>query len=160
MGRQIFERAKEYDFEAIKDYIEQGGEINICNEAGVSLFASFVEGYLMEANECEEVAKKETFPMHDEYDYDFWDSYVYDFQITPLDKRRHNIKAELEYLLEQGADPNLCRLVKGMTETALYYAVCIYQDYYLTKFLLEKGADPCVWLFDKNERFGEKHSDL
>lgn len=61
------------------------------------------------------------------------------------------ILEELDYLFKCGADSNLCEIIDGYTETPLYVATCICQDYYLTKYLLEHGADPGVWLFDENE---------
>lgn len=150
MRNHIFEKARDYNFEAIKNYIEQGGNINICNEDGISLFACFIEGYLMEVHACEEESKKELFESHDECDYDFWDSYIYDYQITTLENRNHSILNELNYLLSCGADLNLCKLINGMTETPLYYAL-IFEDYYLLEYLLEHGADPGVWISDEGE---------
>lgn len=152
MNNSIFEAARDYEFDVIKAYLEGGGELNICDDKGVSLFARFVEGYLMKVYEEEVKEKAELYHAHNECDYDFWDSHVYDFQVTPLEERKYKIKEELEYLIEKGADLNLCKIVDGMTDTPLSYAVCEYQDYYLTKFLLEHGANPGVWLFDESER--------
>ena len=41
-------------------------------------------------------------------------------------------------------------MVEDMTETALMQSVC-WQDYYLTKYLLEHGANPGVWLFPERD---------
>lgn len=69
---------------------------------------------------------------------------------TPLDGRNGGeIVKQLEWFLSNGVDINLCDLSKlGMVDTPLSVAVCD-EDYYLTKFLLEHGANPKVWLFSE-----------
>lgn len=142
----IFEAAANYDFSAIRAYVEGGNSLNICNDKGHSLLACFIDGYYDHEDENpEELA---LYDIHDESDYDFWDSYVFKIQRTPLEARLSGILEKLDYLFAWGVDPNLCVLVDGMTETALMHAVCRH-DYYLTKYLLEHGADPGVWLFTK-----------
>ena len=158
MNRGIFELAEDYDFDAVKRYIEQGGAVNICNEKGVSLIACFIEGYLMEAYHCDIVENRSKLTAYDEND-EFWDSYIDEYQITPLEKRKHNIREELDYLLACGADLNLCKLVKGLTETPLFYAL-IYEDYYVLKYLLEHGADPGIWLSDEFDTADENDRDF
>lgn len=144
--RFIFEAAMRHDFEAIRAYAENGNDLNVCNEKGHSLLACFVDGYYThEDADPEELA---LFELHDECDYDFWDSYVFKVQRTPLEARPDGIFEKLEFLFAHGADPNLCVMVDGATETALMHSVCR-RDYYLTKYLLEHGADPGVWLFAK-----------
>lgn len=142
----IFEAAARYDFEAIHAYAEDGGNLNICNDKGHSLLTCFVDGYYAyEDNDPEELALYE---IHDECDDDFWDSYVCKIQRTPLEARASGILEKLEYFFAHGADPNLCVIVDGLTETALMRSVCR-RDYYLTRYLLEHGADPGVWLSEK-----------
>ena len=148
---RAFEAAKAYDFNGIKECMDQGGEINVCDNNGKSILTHFIEAYLNNENNDEEKRKAELFDAHNEEDYDFWDSYIYDYQITPLNKRKYNILQELDHLFTRGVDPNLYEIVDGYAETPLYIAVCGFQDYYLTKYLLEHGADPGVWLFDENE---------
>lgn len=146
--QKIFDAAMDYDFEAVRIYAESGNNLNICNHRGHSLFACFVVGYYHHLeSEPEEQA---IYDLHDEYDYDFWDSYVFKFQLTPLEDRSDGILEKLTFFLNHGADPNLCVLVDGMTETPLMQAVCNH-DYYLTKYLLEHGADPGVWLSSKQD---------
>lgn len=142
----LFEKANNYDFSALRAYVEAGNDLNICNDEGHSLFACFVDGYY--AHEDEDPEELALYDLHDECDYDFWDSYVFKIQRTPLEARSNGILEELDCLFAWGVDPNLCVLVDGMTETALMHAVCRH-DYYLTKYLLEHGADPGVWLFTK-----------
>ena len=142
----IFEAAANYDFAAIRAYVESGNDLNICDDRGHSLLTCFIDGYYdLEDEDPEELA---LYDIHDESDYDFWDSYVFKIQRTPLEERPEGILEKLDYLFSRGIDPNLCVLVEEMTETALMYAVCRH-DYYLTKYLLEHGADPGVWLFTK-----------
>lgn len=144
--QSIFEAATSNDFDAIRAYVEKGNNLNICNDRGLSLLTCFIDGYYAyEETDPEELA---LYDLHDEFDYDFWDSYVFKIQRTPLEARSSGILEKLDYLFAWGVDPNLCVLVDGMTETALMHAVCRH-DYYLTKYLLEHGADPGVWLFAK-----------
>ena len=49
-------------------------------------------------------------------------------------------------------------MVSGDTETPLMHAV-EKEDYYITKYLLENGADPKVWLFDEGFNHLEEYSD-
>ena len=142
----IFEAAANYDFSAIRAYVEGGSSLNICNDKGHSLLACFIDGYY--DHEDEDPEELALYDIHDESDYDFWDSYVFKIQRTPLEARSSGILEKLDYLFAWGVDPNFCVLVDGMTETALMHAVCRH-DYYLTKYLLEHGADPGVWLFTK-----------
>ena len=150
----IFNAAKKYDFETIKKYIDSGGAINICDSKGISIVAYFIEAYLTKEQSVELDNKEELFLVHDEYDYKFWDEYVYNYQITPLRLRRSNILEKINYLFAHNADPNLCEIVDGAAETPLYFTVCVFQDYYFTKYLLEHGADPGIWLFDDSKMFG------
>ncbi len=142
----IFKAAINYNYEAIRAFVAGGGDLNICNDRGHSLLACFVEGYYYyEDEDPEELA---LWDLHDEGDYDFWDEYVHKYQRTPLEDRPSNILEKLEYLFAHGVDPNLCIMVNGSTETALMHSVCRH-DYYMTKYLLEHGADPGVRLFPK-----------
>ena len=145
----IFKAAYNLDFEAIREYLENGGEINICNENGSSLLACYILRYLDEADPPSE-AEQQLLDAHPENEYEFWDFYVYERQKTPLEKRSSGIFNQLELLFSYGADPNLCKIVDEATETALMHAVCM-RDYYLTEYLLKKGADPGVRLFTPHE---------
>ena len=62
---EVFERAKEYDFDAVKTYLEQGGNPLIFDEAGSSLIALLLWGYYKnlhldneDFNNDEELCKK------------------------------------------------------------------------------------------------------
>lgn len=142
----IFEAAAGFDFDTICAYVEKGNNLNICNDRGRSLLTCFIDGYYAhEDTDPEELA---LYDLHDACDYDFWDSYVFKIQRTTLEVRSSGILKKLDYLFDHGADPNLCVIVDGATETALMHAVCRH-DYYLCKYLLEHGADPGVRLFTK-----------
>ena len=45
MEKSIFQLASEYNFDAVFDYHNSGNSINICDEDGNSLFATFLSGY-------------------------------------------------------------------------------------------------------------------
>ena len=70
----IFEAAANYDFSAIRAYVEGGSSLNICNDKGHSLLACFIDGYY--DHEDEDPEELALYDIHDESDYDFWDSYV------------------------------------------------------------------------------------
>jgi hypothetical protein len=146
--QSIFEAAAIFDFEVIRTYAEDGNSLNICNNKGHSLLTCFIDGYYTHGDaDPEELA---LYDLHDEFDYDFWDAYVFKIQRTPLEARSSGILEKLEFVFTQGVNPNLCVMVGGATETALMHAVCRH-DYYLCKYLLEHGADPGVWLFPKED---------
>lgn len=44
---------------------------------------------------------------HDETDYDFWDSFVFEVQRTPLEKRASAILDQLDFFFSHGADPGV-----------------------------------------------------
>ena len=144
----LFKAANQYDFDSIRKYVEGRGDLNICNERGHSLLTCFVDGYYgYEANDPDEVKLRE---LYDKADYAFWDQHVSKFQRTPLENRPSGILEAMDFFFAHEADPNLCVLVDGITETALMRAVC-WHDYYLSKYLLEHGADPGVWLSAKED---------
>ena len=71
----IFEAAENFDFLAIRAYAEAGNDLNICDGRGHSLLTCFIDGYYDHREEDpEELA---LYDIHDECDYDFWDSYVF-----------------------------------------------------------------------------------
>lgn len=43
--KNIFDAALDYDFEAVRRYVESGKDLNICNSQGYSLLTCFVIGY-------------------------------------------------------------------------------------------------------------------
>lgn len=144
--KNIFDAALDYDFEAVRRYVESGKDLNICNSQGYSLLTCFVIGYYQAMKSDPE--EEALYELHDECDCDFWDGYVFKFQRTPLEDRGDGILEKLDFFFAQGADPNLCVMVNDATETALMQSVCRH-DYYLTKYLLERRANPGVWLFPK-----------
>ena len=145
MEEKLFLWAMDYDFSSIQECIERGNSINICNENGNSLFAEFLNGYYSHGDiPDEEVAELDS---RDQGDYEFWESFLSYRQQTPLESRSSDILSQMNFFFTHGTDVNLCKLKPGgMVETPLSIAVCA-EDYYITKYLLEHGANPKVWLF-------------
>ena len=50
LNRDLFNRAFEYDFQAIVEYVNHGGNLNVTNDDGESLFCVFLEGYTNEGD--------------------------------------------------------------------------------------------------------------
>ena len=158
-NQDLFNHAFEYDFQAIVEYVNRGGNLNIMNDDGESLFCAFLEGYTNKGDTSPEEQRE--LESHSD-DYDFWERHL-DARLTiPLEKRKSGILSQLDFFFEHGVDVNLCKLPKdGSVMTPLAIAVCD-EDYYLTKYLLQHGADPRVRLFDewslsKNEMFLPEH---
>ena len=74
MEKSIFQLASEYNFDAVFDYHNNGNSINICDEDGNSLFATFLSGYACYGDIVED--EEELLKTHDECDYEFWDSFL------------------------------------------------------------------------------------
>ena len=146
LNRDLFNRAFEYDFQAIVDYVKLGGDLNVINGDGESLFCVFLDGYTNEGDTSPEEQRE--LESHSD-DYDFWESHL-DARLTiPLEKRKSGILPQLDFFFEHGVDVNLCGLPKdGSVMTPLAIAVCD-EDYYLTEYLLKHGAVPKVRLFDE-----------
>lgn len=70
----IFDKARKYNFDAIKNYISNNGEINICDNNGHSLLTCFINGYFNHAD----LFTKEEQQILDEHkdDEEFYDSFV------------------------------------------------------------------------------------
>ena len=145
-NQDLFNHAFEYDFQAIVEYVNHGGNLNIMNDDGESLFCVFLEGYTNKGDTSPEEQRE--LESHSD-DYDFWERHL-DARLTiPLEKRDSGILSQLDYFFEHDVDVNLCKLPKDSSVmTPLAIAVCD-EDYYLTKYLLQHGADPRVRLFDE-----------
>ena len=159
LNQDLFNHAFEYDFQAIVEYVNHGGNLNIMNDDGESLLCVFLEGYTNKGDTSPEEQRE--LESHSD-DYDFWERHL-DARLTiPLEKRNSGIFSQLSFFFEHDVDVNLCKLPKdGSVMTPLAIAVCD-EDYYLTKYLLQHGADPRVRLFDewslsKNEMFLPEH---
>ena len=150
MKESIFELARAYDFDGVKRYVEQGSEINICNKEGNSLFAEFIAGYTEFGDMMETEADIQKTDHTD--DYLNPENYLSKKQKTSLKERNSDIIGQINWFLDHGADIDLCTLTDydSMVCTPLAVAV-MDEDYFLTEFLLEKGADPKVRLFMEEE---------
>ena len=49
-NQDLFNHAFEYNFQAIVEYVNRGGNLNIMNDDGESLFCAFLEGYTNEGD--------------------------------------------------------------------------------------------------------------
>ena len=144
-NQDLFNHAFEYDFQAIVEYVNRGGNLNIMNDDGESLFCAFLEGYTNKGDTSPEEQRE--LESHSD-DYDFWERHLDARLIIPLEKRKSGILSQLDFFFEHGVDVNLCELPKdGSVMSPLAIAVCD-EDYYLTKYLLQHGADPRVRLYD------------
>lgn len=144
----IFEESKNYNFDEVKKYILDGGDINVCNEEGHSILTCFINGYYRFGEFL--TPEEERLLKEHEDDDEYTSAFLPAVLKTPLNERKNDIFNQIEYLFNHRADPNLCIMVDGWTETALMNAVS-HLDFYLVKYLLEHGADPGVWLFDDHK---------
>lgn len=147
----VFDAAYACDFPYIEEYVRNGGDLNICNTEGISLFAMFVDGYLQDSSSEQEIL------LLDEHDED--DTYVLSFVpaklMKPLLERNDGICDQLQFFVDHGVDVNLCDLSGGITSTPLLFAVCC-SDYYLAEYLLEHGADPGQRITDDGDLINGK----
>lgn len=67
--KNIFDAAFDYDFEAVRRYVESGKNLNICNSQGYSLLTCFVIGYYQAMKSDPE--EEALYELHDECDCDF-----------------------------------------------------------------------------------------
>ena len=145
LNQDLFNHAFEYDFQAIVEYVNHGGNLNIMNDDGESLFCAFLEGYTNKGDTSPEEQRE--LESHSD-DYDFWERHLAARLTIPLEKRKSGILSQLVFFFEHDVDVNLCKLPKDSSVmTPLAIAVCD-EDYYLTKYLLQHGADPRVRLYD------------
>ncbi len=152
---EVFEHAKEYDFDAVKEYLEEGGNPLVFNGAGASLIALLLCGYYRNeyTNNPDDIRKEKEY--EDEIKrtgyIGFFDIDIAKNCKIPPEERPHSIIDEIEYLIEKGISLNAvgweeAKAHQGseiIVETPLYYAV-VYRDYGMTKYLLEHGADPRI----------------
>ncbi len=147
----IFNRAAEYDFAAIQAYVNEGNDINICDQSGFSLFTVFLTGYYHHDGDLTPV-EKEMMESEDAVADEYWDSCLLLRDTMPLEERSSGIAGQLEFFVRHGVDVNLCILINsGWVETPLVVAVTN-EDWYMTEFLLKHGADPKIWLYNDEPR--------
>lgn len=159
-SEEVFQKAFDYDFDAIKDYLEQGGNPEIFDEDGDGLLWAFLDGYYRHVydREPDEVKFLEE---HDD-DEEYY-THVHKFARMPLEERPHPIKEQMDYLLAKGVGVNSVDWEQAeahqeydvCVETPLVHSV-VKCDYCMTKYLLEHGADPAQRLFSDGdyERLG------
>ena len=69
-NQDLFNHAFEYNFQAIVEYVNRGGNLNIMNDDGESLFCAFLEGYTNKGDTSPEEQRE--LESHSD-DYDFWE---------------------------------------------------------------------------------------
>lgn len=134
------------DFEYIEKLVKSSESINQLTMEGSSLFTSYLNSYYEDLFAIEELREKEILS----WEYDKRGS-LYKYQMNDLSERKDGILNRLNWFLEHDVDFNLVDAENEYCETPLSIALW-YEDYYMMKFLLEKGADPKVWFTPANER--------
>ncbi len=149
------ESARHFDCDAVKAYLKGGGNPHIFDKEGGNLMHALLYGYYSEyAFYTEE--ERNTWMNYDwclEQDDDAGDSWCPHNSQVPLSERDIPIQEMIDLLLSSGVDVNaVCWLRgdppidRGDVETPLLLAV-EYLDFFMTKYLLEHGADPARELF-------------
>ena len=152
---EVFEKADSYQFEAVKEYLEQGGDIEVYDKDGNSLLSALLNAYyrLVFYKDPDEAKLQEEHEDDDEYF-----QHVNKYCRMPLEERPHKIKEQIDYLMSKGIGPNAVGWEEATenakqyqydspcVKTPLMHAV-IHCDYCMVQYLLEKGADPGQKLF-------------
>ena len=151
-GEEVLKKAGKYDFEAVKEYLEQGGDAEVFDRGGNSLLSALLRGYYTEIfeNDPDEIR---FYAEHEEYS-DEWRNHVFRYCRMPLEERPHPIRDQVEWLIGKGIGVNAVGWKEARqfqkfapsVESPLMHAV-EHRDYCMIKFLLENGADPCQRLF-------------
>ena len=133
MIHDVIEAAKNYNFDAVKEFLSEKNSVNKLSPLGSSLFTIFVAGYY-NTFEYEEIRDDEEAFFHPEV-------------LLPLSERKDPIEEQLLYLLSLEANPNLLLLNDGDSELALQYAVANLDIPMIElNILLKHGADPKTWV--------------
>lgn len=143
---EVFRQAAAYDFDAVKEYLEQGGNPNIYDGSGSSLLTAILAAYYKHVfySDPEEVTFLKAHDDDDEYH-----RHVNKYCKMPLEERPHAIKEQVEYMISKGISVNAVGWKEAEedqkynvgVDTPLYHSV-MNIDYCMTKYLLEHGADP------------------
>jgi len=143
----VFNAAEEYDFFALREHALSGGDINITDTDGISLFARFLYGYYTAGE-----------PAATEPDENSFETFLSDELRKPLDKRG-GILEKVDWFFEMGADADLCEIVEDAAETPLSVAVQ-FEDYFMVEYLLSRGADPKTWLTEEGQYYADHETWL
>ena len=149
--KELFDKASAYDFDAVKDYLESGGDIEVYDGGGNSLLSALLEAYyrLVYFEDPDEAKFIEEHEDDEEY-Y----NHVNKYSKMPLEERPHAIKEQIDYLMKKGISLNAVGWEEAeedweeppSVETPLYHAVTA-SDYCMTEYLLKNGADPRLKLY-------------
>lgn len=148
---EIFRKAAAYDFDAVKEYLEQDGNPDIYDGSGRSLLTAVLAAYYEHVfySDPEEVAFLKAHDDDDEYH-----RHVNKYCRMPLEERPHSIKKQIDYLMAKGIGVNAAdwKEAEGalIVETPLFHSV-VHRDYCMTEYLLKCGADPCQKLISDGD---------
>ena len=160
---EVLKRAEAYDYDAVRAYLEQGGNPEIYDREGASLLAVLLRGYYDSVfySDPEEAAFLRE---HGEGDGELY-RHVNPLCRVPLDKRPYGIRDKIDDLLARGIGINAVGWKEAeeeygpgdaWVETPLFHAV-VHCDYCMTEYLLEKGADPWQRLFSEGNYDEQEH---
>lgn len=143
---ELFDRANQYNFDAIREYLESGGNTEVYDGGGRSLLTALLDAYyrLVYSSDPDEVQF-----LNEHEDDDEYYRHVNKYSRIPLEDRPHSIKEQIDYLMEKGITPNAVGWKEAeedqewdpCVETPLFHSV-INCDYCMTEYLLKNGADP------------------
>ena len=150
-GEEALKKAHEYDFDVVREYLEQGGDPEVYDNWGNSLLSALLSGYYDKVfeNDPDELR----FYCEHDNDEEFC-THVFKYCRMPLEERPHPIREQSEWLIKKGIGVNAVNWeaargedgIARSVESPLLHAV-EHRDYCMIKFLLENGADPAQRLF-------------
>ncbi len=149
--KELFDKAADYDFDAIKEYLEGGGDIEVYDGGGNSLLSALLEAYYRHVYSSDPDEAKFLEEHDDDAEYH---NHVNKYSKIPLEDRPHSIKEQVDYLMGKGITPNAVGWKEAeedqewapCVETPLFHSV-VNCDYCMTEYLLKNGADPGQKLF-------------
>ena len=153
---EVLDKAGWYDFDAVREYLEQGGDPEVYDGDGQSLLSLLLQAYyhFVFYEDPEETAFQE----EHEDDEEFY-RHLNKYCRMPLEERPHAMKEKVDYLIAKGIGVNAVgwkeaeehwKSMGPCVKTPLFHSV-VHCDYCMTKYLLENGADPGQKLFSDGD---------
>lgn len=143
---ELFDKADQYDFDTIREYLEGGGNIELYDGGGRSLLTALLDAYYrLVYSSCPDEAQF----LNEHEDDDEYYRHVNKYSRMPLEDRPHSIKEQIDYLMAKGITPNAVGWKEAAehqkwdpcVETPLFQSV-VNCDYCMTEYLLKNGAEP------------------
>ncbi len=153
--KELFEKIADYDFRVIKDYLENGGDIEVYDRYGNSILSAFIESYYYHVYYSD---PDDMQFLEEHYDDEEYHKHVNKYSKILLGDRPHLIKEQIDYLIRKGVTPNAVGWKEAKeeqewaprVETPLFHSV-VNCDYCMTEYLLKNGADPRQKLFSDGD---------